>query len=83
MCVLCVWHLCAIMCYFCAICELSSTSMNVCMNTEHVMLDCIALRTGASAAELPPWPSYPNPARCEPYDTTAVCSLARTGPVFV
>ena len=43
----------------------------------------IALHSGASAAELPPWPSHPEPIGCEPYGTTAVCSPARVGYVRV
>jgi len=43
----------------------------------------VALRTGASAFELPPWPSHPEPAGCEPHGTMAVCLPARAGHVLV
>ena len=51
----------------------------LCVNTEHVRFDCIALRSCPSAAELPAWPSHPEPVGCEHYNTTAVCLPTRTG----
>ena len=57
----------------------------------HILTGCagssrlggLALRPGASAAELPELPSNPEAVGCEPHGTLAVCLPARTGPVFV
>ena len=55
----------------------------LCVNTERFGFDSIALRHGASAVELSPWPSHSKPVGCEPHGTTAVCLPARVGAVFV
>ena len=51
--------------------------------TGSTRLDSIAFRTGASAAELPPWSSHPEPVGCELYGTMAVRLHVRSGFVFV